>query len=300
MPDMRLAEIFRLMEDQEKALEVFKRVLPRLQGPEKIYVLRQIAGIYYAKDDYKNALKYFTEVSTLSPNDIQAQYSLGIISEINGNFPDARKHYTRALSIRADYVEARKRLGYLALRDKKYQEGIDVITKVAQELRDVDYYRILGALYTEKGNLNKAYTVLGQGYEENPSSAELAIDFALILEKQKKYDECFELIKNALEMNPNNPSLMNFLGFTYADLNINLDEAYTLIESALAQDPENPAYLDSMAWVLYRFEKYEEAYGYQLRALQLAPDEEEIIDHMKAIMERLEMDKSIDDVIKGK
>ncbi|HAL85771.1 MAG TPA: hypothetical protein DCM31_02080 [Deferribacteraceae bacterium] len=93
---------------------------------------------------------------------------------------------------------------------------------------------------------------------------------------------------------------MNFLGFTYADLSIKLDEAYSLIESALAKDPENPAYLDSMGWVLYRFEKYEEAYGYQIRALRKAPDEKEIRDHMKAILERLEINKSVDDILKGK
>lgn len=300
LSDMRLAEIFRLMEDSDKALEAFKRVLPRLNGPERVYVLRQIAGIYYAADDYENAIEYFMQITELAPTDVQAHYSLGIINEINGNYKEAEMHYRRALALRADYVEVRKRLGYIALRDKKYGEGIEVVSLIPEELRDIDYYRITGALYKEQGNLDKAYEVLSEGYEENPSAVEIVIDFALVMEQQKKYDECFDLLKAALEYNPNDPSLMNFLGYTYADLNINLDEAYALIEAALAQDPENPAYLDSMAWVLYRFEKYEEAYGYQLRAIRKAPAEQEIADHMKAIMQRLEMDKSIEDVIKGK
>jgi tetratricopeptide (TPR) repeat protein len=300
LSDLKLAEIYKRADNSTKALEIFKRILPKVEGREKIYVLRQIAGIYYSTDDYKNALVYFKQVAELAPNDVQVFYSMGVISEMENKFADAEKYYRKAIAVRPDYVEARKRIGFISLKDKKYDEGIKVITKIPADLRDVDYYRITGELYKEKGTLSKAYEVLRKGYEENPSSVELVIDFALVLEKQKKYDECFEVLKDALELNPGNPSLMNFLGYTYADLSIKLDEAYTLIESALAKDPENPAYLDSMAWVLYRFEKYEEAYGYQIRALRKAPDEKEIRDHMKAILERLEINKSVDDILKGK
>jgi tetratricopeptide (TPR) repeat protein len=186
------------------------------------------------------------------------------------------------------------------LREKKYDEGLKVLLKIPAELRDVTYYRVAGALYKGKKQLDKAYAVLREGYEENPSSVDLVIDFAVLLDDQKKYDECFEVLKSSLELNPEDPSLMNFLGFMYADLNMNLDEAYSLIEKALAEEPENPAFLDSMAWVLYRFEKYEEAYGYQVRALKGSPDEEEIRGHMKAILERLDINKSVDDILKGK
>lgn len=300
LSDLKLAEIYKRSDNSGKALEIFRRILPKVEGREKIYVLRQIAGIYYADDDYKNALIYFKQVAELAPQDVQVFYSMGVINELENKFAEAEKNYRKALAVRPDYVEARKRIGFISLRDKKYDEGIKVITKIPADLRDVDYYRITGALYKEKGTLSKAYEVLRKGYEENPSSVELVIDFALVLEKQKKYDECFEVLKDSLELNPGNAALMNFLGFTYADLSIKLDEAYSLIESALAKDPENPAYLDSMGWVLYRFEKYEEAYGYQIRALRKAPDEKEIRDHMKAILERLEINKSVDDILKGK
>lgn len=298
--DLKLAEIYRQADNTEKALEVFKRIEPRVEGKEKVYILKQIAGIYYAEDDYLNALKYFEKAAELSPNDVQLFYSMGVMNEINDKFADAEKNYRKALSIRPDYVEARKRVGYINLYNKKYDEGIKVMTDVPYEYRDVDYYRITGALYKEKGSLAEAYKIFRTGYEENPSSVDLTIDFAIVLDMQKKYDECFEVINAAMELNPGEPALMNFLGFTYADLGIKLDEAYTLIEEALAKEPENPAYLDSMAWVLYKFEKYEEAYGYQIRALRKAPNEQEIRDHMKAIMERLNINKSVDDILNNK
>jgi len=60
-------------------------------------------------------------------------------------------------------------------------------------------------------------------------------------------------------MDAENPSYLNFLGYLYADNNMNLDEAYTLIEKALKKEPLNGAYLDSIGWVLFRKADYDKA-----------------------------------------
>lgn len=53
-----------------------------------------------------------------------------------------------------------------------------------------------------------------------------------------------------------------------------------------------------MGWVLYKMGKYKDAYKFQKRAVKAAPDEKEIVDHMKMILKKLGKTKSIEDVIK--
>ncbi len=59
-------------------------------------------------------------------------------------------------------------------------------------------------------------------------------------------------LKAALELDPDNPEYMNFLGYLYAEENMNLEEARELLQRALKLDPGNPYYLDSLGWVYYR------------------------------------------------
>ena len=70
-----------------------------------------------------------------------------------------------------------------------------------------------------------------------------------------------------LEMNPENAGAMNYLGYMLADRDVRLDEAYQLIKKAIDQDPNNGAYLDSLGWVYFRQGKLNEAEGVLVRAL---------------------------------
>ena len=65
----------------------------------------------------------------------------------------------------------------------------------------------------------------------------------------------------------------NSVGYVAAELNVRLDEAKALIEQALEAEPDNYAYLDSMAWVLFRMEQYEEAENYINQALRASEQE---------------------------
>lgn len=105
-------------------------------------------------------------------------------------------------------------------------------------------------------------------------------------------------LKKLLSINPNNASALNYLGYLYAEQNKNLDEAYVMIEKALKFEPENSAYLDSMAWVLYRLKRYQEAFEYQKKALKKSPEEKEMVEHMKEILKALGINKSIEDILK--
>lgn len=89
---------------------------------------------------------------------------------------------------------------------------------------------------------------------------------------------------------PDDTSVNNDLGYLYADQGKNLEQAEQMIRKALAAEPENGAYLDSLGWVLFKREKYDEALPYLEQAVKNSPGagDETLYEHLGDVLERLQ------------
>ena len=83
-----------------------------------------------------------------------------------------------------------------------------------------------------------------------------------------------------MSLRPDDPTIMNYLGYSWIDRGINLDEGLALIETALRLAPDNGAITDSLGWAHYKLGNYERAIFYLERAAELAPTISEILDHL--------------------
>jgi tetratricopeptide (TPR) repeat protein len=92
------------------------------------------------------------------------------------------------------------------------------------------------------------------------------------LERQKQFDQSEAAFRKVLELNPKNAGALNYLGYMLADRNVRLEEAYDLIKRAVDLEPDNGAYLDSLGWVYFRQGKLDDARGLLERALERMPD----------------------------
>tara|TARA_Y100000385_G_scaffold269646_1_gene307877 strand:- start:273 stop:1010 length:738 start_codon:yes stop_codon:yes gene_type:complete len=86
--------------------------------------------------------------------------------------------------------------------------------------------------------------------------------------------------RKAIKIRPNQPSLLNYFGYSLLEKGIHLDEALQLIERALKGQPNDGYITDSLGWALYRLEKYSEAVKYMERAVELMPLDPIINDHL--------------------
>lgn len=86
--------------------------------------------------------------------------------------------------------------------------------------------------------------------------------------------------RKALELNPNHPSVLNYLGYSFVEMQINLDEALQMIETAVNLRPRDGYITDSLGWVYYRLGRYEEAVDWMEAATQLMPVDPIINDHL--------------------
>jgi len=179
---------------------------------------------------------------------------------INGGeqYVPARSRYASILAKQGKLADARK---YLQDAARNAQERMQLTQAEAQLLRDANEYQA-------------AFDVLSQALEKNPDSPELLYDEAMAAEKIDRIDVLESNLRKVIQLKPDYAHAYNALGYTFADRNTRLPEAYTLIEQALKLAPDDPFIMDSMGWVLYRMSQNDASITFLKRALELRPDAE--------------------------
>jgi Tfp pilus assembly protein PilF len=101
---------------------------------------------------------------------------------------------------------------------------------------------------------------------------------------QKQDDRAVKMYENALDIDPNNATAMNGLGFLLVDSGMDVRRGLELCRKAVDKRPQSAAYLDSLGWAYYKSGQLVEARHWLRRALDLAPRQKDISSHMKVIV----------------
>ena len=99
-------------------------------------------------------------------------------------------------------------------------------------------------------------------------------------ERSKEWAKAEADMKKALELQPDQPHVLNYLGYSWIDQGVNLDEGMKMIKRAVEQRPDDGYIVDSLGWAYYRIGNYEEAVKHLERAIDLKPEDPTINDHL--------------------
>jgi tetratricopeptide (TPR) repeat protein len=168
-----------------------------------------------------------------------------------GERPEAIRRLGNIVATQPDDLDAVSVLGDILRYDEQYDEAIEAYT-TALELaggdRPADW---------------RFYYVRGIAYERNQQWELAEADFL-----------------RALELNPDQPQVLNYLGYSWVDMGMNLEEALGMIEKAVEAQPQDGYIVDSLGWAFYRLGRIEEAITVLENAVQLMPNDPEINDHL--------------------
>ncbi|MGY6634317.1 MAG: tetratricopeptide repeat protein [Alkalilacustris sp.] len=103
---------------------------------------------------------------------------------------------------------------------------------------------------------------------------------AITHEREGRWDEAEADFRTALRLNPDQPHVLNYLGYSLVERRENLDEALEMIERAVAAQPDNGHIVDSLGWAFYRLGRFEEALVHMERAVELMPTDAILNDHL--------------------
>jgi tetratricopeptide (TPR) repeat protein len=129
-------------------------------------------------------------------------------------------------------------------------------------------------LLRQANQLPEAYAVMEAAAQRFPKNPDLLYDFALLAEKMGKVDVMEAQLREVMAQAPDNHHAYNALGYSLAERNVRLQEAYGLIAKALEMAPDDPFIMDSMGWIHYRMGNLTEAEKFLRRAYGVRKDAE--------------------------
>lgn len=102
----------------------------------------------------------------------------------------------------------------------------------------------------------------------------------IALERSKIWERAEADFKKALELEPDQPLVLNYLGYSWIEMGRNLEEALDMVRLAVEKRPRDGYIVDSLGWAHYRLGQYEDAVTYLERAVELRPEDPVINDHL--------------------
>jgi tetratricopeptide (TPR) repeat protein len=261
----KLATGFVLTNQRDKAVEMLEQIIK--EHPEKYQPYDLLAQVL---DEEARSLQRANR-----------------IEEAKAKFAKVAANYEQSLLINPNHAGTYVRLAELllgALRDP------DRAVKLLGEARrrfpgapEIVYY--LGIAQREAKQSQQAVATFEEALHEAQLeedddfvNAKFYFNYGAAAEQAGLYNKAADLLRKSIALDPENSAeTCNYLGYMWADHNMNLEEAETMIRRALQSEPNNASYLDSLGWVEFRKGQFDRALDDLLRAAKTAEREDPVV-----------------------
>ena len=221
------------------------------------------------------ALDLFTQLTRFPRTSQSAHYELGDMAEQDNNIESVLMHYRQVLS-GPKFIPAAVRLSRFMANHGQLDDARLYLQKLRLDnpQQSASLYQVESELLAQQQLLDEAYNVLSNAILQEPKNIQLLYMRSLISESQKNFASSEKDLRAILEQDSDNAMALNALGYTLTVHTDRFEEAHQLIIRALELNPGDPATTDSLGWVSYRLENYEEAIKYLRQAFLKLPDPE--------------------------
>ena len=183
------------------------------------------------------------------------------------------------------YWRARLRAALAMVEAERLDDAIKALQAMVDERADrIDAAWTLADLLRSKERYADAAKVFDVAISRiptpGPRHSALFFGRGMCRERTKDWPGAEADLKRALELMPQQPYVLNYLGYTWIDRGENLEEGMELLQRALKQRPDDGAITDSVGWAYYRLGKFDRAVEYLERAILLKADDATIVDHL--------------------
>jgi tetratricopeptide (TPR) repeat protein len=243
-------------------------------------------GVALSRDGSKDLALVFLRLGYyLDPNADVIGLAAGMLLDSSGQHEAANKLYDAVSSSSAmkptAVVRIAQNLDSMGDRAEALRRLRNI---VATRPNDLDAVSVLGDLlrydeqYVEAAEAyTKALEITGG---EAPADWRFYYVRGIAYERAKEWPKAEADFLKALDLNPEQPSVLNYLGYSWIDQDMNLDEALGMIEKAVEAQPQDGYIVDSLGWAFYKLGRIDEAVETLERAVMLRPNDAEINDHL--------------------
>ena len=232
------------------------------------------------------ALVYLQLALYLAPNHPLALLSLADLYESVKKPAMAIKIYERMPASSPLKRNAQIQLATNLDAADRSDEAIKILKDVtAEDPRDVEAVMALGNIERGRKKFADCAQTYSQAIDVMPGTSEknawVTYYYRGICEERSKQWKKAEVdMRKALELQPEQPHVLNYLGYSWIDQGVNLDEGMKMIKRAVDQRPDDGYIVDSLGWAFFRIGNYEDAVKTLERAIELKPEDPTINDHL--------------------
>jgi tetratricopeptide (TPR) repeat protein len=254
------------------------------EAPENVDLLFSLALLNYELEDRQAAKAQLREVLRIGERRDEAYFFLGQIARAEGQNEAALDHF-RQVGDGGEFLKATVNIGELLLdqgRDDEYAAYMDRLRQSYPPRRE-QLFALQANLLGQSQRDEAGLELLNRALAEFPASDNLRYARSVVHERRGDIAAAERDLRTIIRRDPDNATALNALGYTLANRTDRFAEARALIEKALRLSPNEPAILDSLGWVLYRQGEYEQALQYLTRAYAAFPDPE-VAAHLGEVM----------------
>jgi tetratricopeptide (TPR) repeat protein len=290
--EMRLADAYADSGNLPKAVDLYTKLLAR--DPEAPLIRHRLAASYLRADQKEKAAAVMEEIIKREPLAFGTYNDLGELYADLGKTEKAISNYQQSLVINSNQPDVFVQISALQLDTREIDQTLQ--TLAAWKARFPTDFRVpyfTGLIQTDQKRYAAAVASfadaesLAHDSPETKLSARFYFSYGAACERSGDPDKAVSLFRKALEIEPENHTTCNYLGYMWADKGVHLDEALRLIQKAVKLEPDNGAYLDSLGWVLFKLGRNEEALVQLRRAVTLIKDDAVVFEHLADVLLKL-------------
>ena len=259
-----------------------KPVSARTGASLSIYALAAALAAETREDDIASA--YFELALFINPD-------LDLARTMLGNTLDQAGRREEAVYVLDDikpsspfYATSRGQLAWVLMRLDRDAEAIETAQEAFDKTGDRDLAIQIGDLNRAQENYDAAYRWFNKVVTEDEQAGreDWRAYYArgLAHDALDRWPDAERDLRRSLDIKPDQPQVLNYLGYSWVDRGENLEEAFNLIQQAVALSPQSGFIVDSLGWAHYKMGQYDEAVTYLERAVGLAANDPILNDHL--------------------
>lgn len=276
----------------EAARQAFQVLLDA--SPDDRDLMYAVALVSSQMGDVRSAAAMFERALAAGHPEADAiRMNLGHLAEQRENIENALAWY-RAVEFGPQYLDAQIRTAVLFARQGRIDEARAHLRDAHSGGEDNKRLLLAETLVLREGSrYAEALALIDDALRDDPDSTELLYESAMLAERLDKIGVMEARLRKLIAIDPEHAHAYNALGYSLADRGLRLDEAESLIVKALELMPEDPFILDSLGWVRFRQSDLSGALEHLERAYELRQDPE-IAAHLGEVLWALERREEAD------
>ena len=219
--------------------------------PEHDFAWLMIAGLYEQFQTIPKAIEALGKIGPNSPLYWQSRLRAAALDAQQEKFDQAVNRLKALVTEKPNRIDAALTLADLLRSKEKYSDAVQAYDTAIMRIRTLE---------------ERHWSVFfGRG---------------IVLERTKQWPKAEADMKKALELSPEQPHVLNYLGYSWIDQGLHLEEGMKMLQRATELRPDDGAITDSVGWAFYRLGQYDKAVEWLERAAEQKGDDATIIEHL--------------------